>query len=63
MWRFKSCPRCAGDVFIEKDIDGWYEQCLQCGYAQHLGSLYELGKQAGEVKKPTLAGAKVTAAK
>ncbi len=32
MWRFRCCPRCKGDLWIEKDFDGWYERCLQCGY-------------------------------
>ena len=32
MWRFKSCPKCSGDLFIDWDMHGWYVQCLQCGY-------------------------------
>jgi len=32
MWRFKSCPKCSGNLFIDSDTDGWYVQCLQCGY-------------------------------
>jgi len=35
-WRLKSCPRCVGDTFIEKDIDGWIERCLLCGYSREL---------------------------
>jgi DNA-directed RNA polymerase subunit M/transcription elongation factor TFIIS len=36
-WRLKSCPRCGGDLFIEKDLDNnWYEQCLQCSYRVEL---------------------------
>lgn len=35
-WRFKACPKCKGDVFIEKDMFGWYEQCLQCGHMHDL---------------------------
>lgn len=31
-WKFKSCPRCRGDIFVDKETDEWYEQCLQCGY-------------------------------
>ena len=31
-WRLKGCPRCRGDVHIARDMDGWYQQCLQCGY-------------------------------
>jgi len=36
MWKFKSCPRCRGDLFIGEDIDGWYAQCLQCSYRRDL---------------------------
>ena len=28
---FKSCPRCAGDLCVERDADGWYMTCLGCG--------------------------------
>ncbi|MCX6013180.1 MAG: hypothetical protein NTV30_07190 [Chloroflexi bacterium] len=35
-WKFKACPKCKGDMFIEKDMFGWYEQCLQCGYLHDL---------------------------
>jgi len=45
-WRLKSCPRCGGDSFIDKDIDGWYEQCLLCSYRRELKELDELQKQA-----------------
>jgi len=39
--KFKSCPRCQGDVFLDSDMDGWYEQCLPCGYRRDLKSLEE----------------------
>ena len=35
-WRMKSCPRCGGDMFLEKDLDFWYTQCLQCSYRVEL---------------------------
>ena len=35
-WKLHSCTRCNGDVFVEKDLDGWYEECLQCGYRKLL---------------------------
>ena len=38
-WKVRSCPRCGGDVFIDRDLDGWYEQCLQCSYQCELKSL------------------------
>lgn len=54
MWKFKGCPRCGGDLFIERNLDGWYEQCLQCSYKHELRDLSKLGKHAGrEGKEPT----------
>lgn len=35
-WRLKACPRCRGDTYIDSDIDGWYQQCLLCGYRREL---------------------------
>ncbi len=48
-WRLKGCPRCGGDLFIEKDLDNWYEQCLQCSYRLEL-------KNIDKVKEPISAG-------
>ena len=31
-WKLKGCPRCGGDLFIDSDIEGWFEQCLQCAH-------------------------------
>ena len=28
----KRCPRCGGNIFLDEDTMGYYEQCLQCGY-------------------------------
>ncbi len=39
MWKFKGCPRCMGDMFINRDLDGWYEQCLRCSYRRELKNL------------------------
>lgn len=44
MWKFKSCPRCGGDLFIERDLNGWYEQCLQCSYKRELKDLSKFSK-------------------
>jgi len=63
MWRFKGCPRCNGDVFLERDIGGWYERCLQCGHNQDLESVIEVKEQAsGRDKELALAGSQKTTA-
>ena len=50
-WRLKSCDRCGGDTFIDSDMDGWYEQCLQCGYMGDLKDITEFKKQPAEKEK------------
>ena len=35
-WKLKSCPRCDGDMFTDTDLNGLFEQCLQCGYSSYL---------------------------
>jgi ribosomal protein L37AE/L43A len=29
--RVKACPRCSGDLSIERDVFGIYIECIQCG--------------------------------
>ena len=31
LW-LKGCPRCHGDLFLERDIGASYVVCIQCGY-------------------------------
>jgi len=34
-WLLKGCPRCNGDLHLEKDEDGaWVASCLQCSYSR-----------------------------
>ncbi len=46
MWKVRGCPRCGGDIFVDRDLNGWYEQCLQCSYQHEL-------KHLAEFKEPT----------
>ena len=32
MLKLKGCPKCKGDLIIDRDMYGWFEQCIQCGY-------------------------------
>lgn len=34
MLKLKSCPRCKGDVNVDRDWYGDYESCLQCGWSK-----------------------------
>ena len=35
-WKFKSCPHCGGDIYIEKNFEELSEHCLQCGYVRFI---------------------------
>ena len=50
-WKFKSCPRCDGDMFVDRDLYGWHEQCLQCGYARELRNMIKSKQQAWREKE------------
>jgi hypothetical protein len=30
------CPKCGGRTFFDKDLYGWYEKCLYCGWTHDL---------------------------
>ena len=35
-WKISGCPRCSGSLFVDRDMDGWYEQCINCSYRSEL---------------------------
>ncbi len=35
------CPKCHGNLYLDNDYNGWYEQCLQCGYQKDLAVVYQ----------------------
>jgi hypothetical protein len=37
------CPKCGGNLYLDRDFNGWYEQCLQCAYMKDLGVVYQKG--------------------
>ena len=41
------CPKCGGNVFVYRDLHGWYEQCLQCSRIWYLDSVVESRDKAG----------------
>ena len=32
----KCCPRCKGDIYLDKDTYGVFIECLQCGFSRDL---------------------------
>jgi DNA-directed RNA polymerase subunit M/transcription elongation factor TFIIS len=39
------CPKCHGHLYLDRDFNGWYEQCLQCGYIKDFAVVYESRKK------------------
>jgi len=56
----KRCPKCGGNIFLDKDLYGWYEQCLQCSHTSYLDTVVEVRERtdasslvrAGGIKTP-----------
>jgi tRNA(Ile2) C34 agmatinyltransferase TiaS len=41
------CPKCGGSMFMDSDVYGWFEQCLQCGYTCDLAKIIEVRDKVG----------------
>ncbi|UCB42715.1 MAG: hypothetical protein JSV77_09720 [Dehalococcoidales bacterium] len=50
-WKFKNCPRCTGDMFIERDVDGLIERCLLCGYSRDISKPKNIVSTASGTKR------------
>jgi ssDNA-binding Zn-finger/Zn-ribbon topoisomerase 1 len=35
------CPKCGGNLYLDRDYNGWYEQCLQCGHIKDLAIVFQ----------------------
>lgn len=55
MWKLKGCPRCGGDLYLDRGLDSWFAQCLQCGYERELIDIREFRVRRERVKEPVLA--------
>jgi hypothetical protein len=42
----RRCPRCGGNLYIDRDFHGWYEECLQCSYMKDMPPIYDRKKEA-----------------
>jgi len=56
MWRLKGCPKCKGDLYLDRDRNGWFEECLQCGHVQFLEGItfVRMGSHSPLVREPVL---------
>ena len=53
MFFFKACPKCHGDMYIDRDSYGPFVECLQCGLLRDLKVTkkfvgYSSDREAGE---------------
>jgi predicted nucleic-acid-binding Zn-ribbon protein len=42
------CPKCGGKIYLDSDIYGWFEQCLQCGYTKNLQNVSRVNADVGD---------------
>jgi predicted nucleic-acid-binding Zn-ribbon protein len=42
------CPKCGGNVYLDNDYFGWYEECLQCGYTRNLQKVVRVDAEGGD---------------
>jgi hypothetical protein len=46
----KHCPNCGGNIYLERDLFSWYEQCLLCSKIWYLDTIVEVhGEDHGAV--------------
>ncbi|MFC1932505.1 hypothetical protein ACFLXU_02595 [Chloroflexota bacterium] len=53
-WKLKGCPRCRGDIYIDREANSWREQCLQCGYLRDLPGKVKAYQHSGDEEKKKL---------
>jgi predicted nucleic-acid-binding Zn-ribbon protein len=42
------CPKCGGNIYLDSDLYGWFEQCIQCGYTQNLQKVNRVNIETGD---------------
>jgi ribosomal protein S27AE len=51
MLTHKQCPKCGGNIYLNTDYYGRYEQCLQCGYTRDLDAVDKHQKPLVQLKQ------------
>lgn len=55
MLGWQTCPKCKGKIHIDRDMYGWFVECITCGYIRDLEEV-DLAKDNGveiELKLPS----------
>ncbi len=55
--KLKGCPKCQGDLYLNRDSYGKYLNCLQCGFMKDL-----VEPPVGQRQKPVAVDSPVAAA-
>ena len=42
------CPKCGGNIYLDSDIYGWFEQCIQCGYTRNMEKVVQAKMETGD---------------
>ena len=60
--KFKGCPRCKGDLLVDRDYwQVWYEYCLQCGFQRdYQVSITNISAQDNHIENGALLNMKKT---
>ena len=58
VWKLKGCPRCGGDVYLDSDLNGWYEQCLQCSQRHELKDIRQFQEPGMPTRELATSGRK-----
>jgi hypothetical protein len=40
----KHYSRYGGNIYLDRDLNGWYEECLQCGSSNYMETMIEVRK-------------------
>lgn len=54
MLHFKGCPRCKGELYMDRDGYGAYLNCLQCGFYRDLTKREIQGIRRGDARVAVL---------
>jgi len=42
----KHRSKCGGNIFLDRALYGWYDQCLQCSHTSYLDTIVDVREKA-----------------
>ncbi len=61
MLYLKTCPRCSGDMYLDRDLYGPFKECLQCGYIMDIAAATRMAMRSAGRKVKRIHVTKVAA--